>query len=58
MRIEEEKLQSMFRIAGIEKEKLHEALIKMEEITLKESDAYNEVIGVWGELFLINEFDK
>jgi hypothetical protein len=30
MRIEEEKLQSMFSLAGIEKEKLHEALIKME----------------------------
>ena len=29
MRISEEKLQSMFRLAGIEKEKLHEALIKM-----------------------------
>lgn len=37
---------------------IDEALIKMEEITLKESDAYNEVIGVWGELFLINELVK
>lgn len=37
---------------------IDEALNKMEEITLKESDAYNEVIGVWGELFLINELLK
>ncbi len=34
---------------------LDEALRKMEEITLKEAVAYNEVIGVWGELYLINE---
>ena len=35
MRIEEEKLQSMFSLAGIEKEKLHEALIKMGKKHLK-----------------------
>ena len=37
---------------------IKEALRKIEEITLKESDAYNEVIGVWGELYLINELLK
>lgn len=31
------------------------ALSKIEAITLKQNDEYNEVIGVWGELFLINE---
>lgn len=35
MRISEDKLQSMFRLAGIEKEKLHEALIKMGKKHLK-----------------------
>ena len=35
MRIEEEKLQSMFRLAGIEKQKLHEALIEMGKKHLK-----------------------
>jgi hypothetical protein len=43
----------LFKINEIE-----EALRKIEEITLKESDAYNEVIGVWGELYLINELLK
>jgi hypothetical protein len=37
---------------------IDEALRKIEEITLKESDAYNEVIGVWGELYLIHELLK
>ena len=41
--------------------KIHEiedALRKIEEITLKESDEFNQVIGVWGELYLINELIK
>jgi hypothetical protein len=32
------------------------ALSKIEAITLKENDEFYEVIGVWGELFLLNEF--
>ena len=43
----------IFKINEIE-----EALRKIEEITLKVSDAFNEVIGVWGELYLINELLK
>ncbi len=34
---------------------IQEALKKIEEITLKETDDFNEVVGVWGELYLINE---
>ena len=34
---------------------IREALIKIEEITIKETDEFNEVVGVWGELYLINE---
>jgi hypothetical protein len=34
---------------------IRDALIKIEEITIKESDEFNEVIGVWGELYLISE---
>jgi hypothetical protein len=34
---------------------ISEALIKIEEITIKETDEFNEVVGVWGELYLINE---
>jgi len=33
---------------------IEEALEKIEEITLKVSDEFNEVIGVWGEIYLIN----
>ena len=33
---------------------IQEALKKIEEITLKETDEFNEVVGVWGELYLIN----
>lgn len=43
----------LFKINEIE-----DSLREIEEITLKESDAYNEVIGVWGELYLINELLK
>lgn len=43
----------LFKINEIE-----DLLRKIEEITLKESDTYNEVIGVWGELYLINELLK
>jgi hypothetical protein len=41
--------------------KIHEiedALKKIEEITLKEREEFNEVVGVWGEIFLINELIK
>lgn len=34
---------------------IEEVLRKIEEITLKENDEFNEVVGVWGELYLINE---
>lgn len=38
--------------------KIHEiedALRKIEEITLREKQEFNEVVGVWGEMYLINE---
>ena len=34
---------------------IQEVLNKIEEITLKEADEFNEVVGVWGELYFINE---
>jgi hypothetical protein len=34
---------------------IQEVLNKIEDITLKEADEFNEVVGVWGELYLINE---
>ena len=37
---------------------IDEALRKIEDITLKESDEFNQVVGVWGELYLINELIK
>ena len=43
----------LFKVNEIE-----EALRKIEEITLKESDEFNQVVGVWGELYLINELIK
>jgi hypothetical protein len=43
----------LFKVHEIE-----EALRKIEDITLKQSDEFNQVIGVWGELYLINEFIK
>ena len=43
----------LFKVNEIE-----EALRKIEDITLKESDEFNQVVGVWGELYLINELIK
>lgn len=37
---------------------IEDALRKIEEITLKETYEFNEVVGVWGEFFLINELIK
>jgi hypothetical protein len=39
-------------------EEIEAALLKIEKITLKELDELNAVVGVWGELYLINEFIK
>ena len=43
----------LFKVNEIE-----EALRKIEEITLKESDEFIEAIGAWGEIYLINELIK
>ena len=52
-------ISSIFEIEDynyqFKKKEIELALNKIEAITLKENDEYNEVIGVWGELFLINE---
>lgn len=52
-------ISSIFEIEDhnyqFKKQEIELALNKIEAITLKENDEYNEVIGVWGELFLINE---
>jgi hypothetical protein len=45
--------QHLFKINEIE-----DALKKIEEITLRENDEFNQVVGVWGELFLLNELIK
>jgi hypothetical protein len=37
---------------------IEDALIKIEEITIKETDEFNKVIGVWGEIYLLNELIK
>ena len=37
------------------KHEIEIALNEIEAITLKDNDEFNEVIGVWGELFLLNE---
>ena len=50
---ENQKINHLFGIDEIEN-----ALRKIEEITLKEADEFNEVVGVWGELFLMNELIK
>ena len=45
MRISEDKLQSMFKVAGIEKKVLHDALLKMGRKELKTKlmrDAWSE----------------
>jgi len=54
-------ISSIFEVENNYRFKIQEievALSKIEAITLKENDDYNEVIGVWGELFLLNEFIK
>jgi hypothetical protein len=37
-------------------EEIEEALLCIEEITLQEREAFNAVVGAWGELFVINTF--
>ena len=43
----------LFKISEIE-----DALRKIEEITLKESDEFTEAVGAWGEIYLLNELIK